>query len=86
VCHLVCHMSNNIWTDADRISDTVVNAVNAELSAGTQPVHVLAGQLLGLKATLRTAPASGRPLPMVGLGLAIDVVLMSLMEEYGRPE
>lgn len=46
---------------ADRLSDRIVDAVNVELAAmggreQMDPLQILAGQLLGLRATARTFP------------------------------
>ncbi len=54
------------WDVADRLSDRIVDLVNEELAtmrrAGTiEPREILAGQLLGLLAFIRTAPRFVQP-------------------------
>ncbi len=60
------------WTGADRLSDEIVHAVNAELIAmrnmqacgvanAIDGRQLLGGQLLALIATLRTMPQDGLP-------------------------
>ena len=74
-----------VWTDADRISDAIVTVVRHELSVGTGPVQILAGQLLGFKALLQTTPTF-RPPTLDRLEAAIDNLLTELMLQYGKPE
>lgn len=53
-------MANN-WSDADRISDKIIDMVNAELKSEIGPLQIYAGQLLALMGFIRTAPSVFRP-------------------------
>jgi hypothetical protein len=71
------------WADADRISDVIVDVVNAELArmraAGTMnPEQLLAGVFLGCMALFQTMPAKKPPSLQLAME-AIEECLRSLI-------
>jgi hypothetical protein len=67
------------WQDADRISDTIVDLLNAEL-ATVSPVEVLAGVMLAMMALLKTAPTQNMPVPLMVAGAAIEECLTTMRD------
>jgi hypothetical protein len=72
------------WQDADRISDTIVDLLNAEL-ATVSPVEVLAGLMLAMMALLKTAPTQNMPVPLVVAGAAIEECLTTMRSSSSPP-
>ncbi len=83
----------NAWAEADRISDAIVDTINAELGRmraadAFHPNQFLAGMLLGCMAFLRTAPER-QPDSFRVMVAAIRACLTDLVEHYepeGAPE
>lgn len=72
------------WSRADAISDQIVEVCSKalKLKPMPEPTQILVGQLLGLKAFLRTAPpAYLRPRSLITLEDGIDMVLSELINE-----
>lgn len=65
---------------ADALSDAIVDLLNLRLMADPAPcaVEIFLGQVLALKATLRTAPKQVMPDALMVLCLAVDSVLDEL--------
>jgi hypothetical protein len=72
-------MSDKRYEVADRVSDGIVNVLNAELAEhGPEPVQMLAGQLLALIGYLRTAPEKHMPDEVIALRIAAQDCLMEI--------
>lgn len=76
------------WTIADRISDTIVEAINYEIEAmrkrgNVDPIQALVGQLLALKSLDRSIPAS-RPKALAILMSNVDTTLAQIFAVYGN--
>jgi hypothetical protein len=75
----------NEWEIADRVSDGIVDLVNAELEDMKQstghmkPLQILAGQLLALMATFNTMPEEDHPMSLDKLQFAVAECLKSMM-------
>ena len=77
----------NVWTEADRISDGIVDALREYLREAKEPGEVLAalaGLLLALKALCASAPQQDRPDVMADLLDDADRVLASIQREFPR--
>jgi hypothetical protein len=72
------------WERADKISDLIVDLVNQQIKAGTSPVDVLAGQLLGLMALMLTAPLEVTPPSLLDLQIQIRATLRDMLTQWPR--
>jgi hypothetical protein len=74
------------WEYADRISDQIVDLLNAEIKAnpGFNPVQLFAGQMLAMIAMLNTAEELNKPPELVAVETAISACLQSMQAEQPR--
>ena len=68
------------WEYADRISDRIVDLLNAEMKAnpGFDPVQLFAGQMCAMMATLNTAKGLSKPPELVAVEAAMVTCLRSM--------
>jgi hypothetical protein len=74
------------WEYADRISDRIVDLLNAEMKAnpGFSPVQLFAGQMLAMVAMLKTAEGLNKPPELVAVETAIWACLQSMQAKQPR--
>ena len=75
----------NKWATADRISDRIVDFINDELeqmrkSDNIEPLQILAGQLLALKALEQTMPLVMFPTSLQAVLIAVNSALSEIAE------
>jgi hypothetical protein len=74
-------ISPPIWDVADRISDTIVDLMNKEISKPDfSPTQLLAGQMLAMCALANTCPKSIAPPEYVDVMNAIQRCLNSMLD------
>jgi hypothetical protein len=76
------------WKDADRISNAMVDLMQAEVKNGVSPVSVLAGQLLSLMSLLSTMPRTDPPTSVLMVEKAVAVCLLDMKQGMaeGKPD
>jgi hypothetical protein len=72
----------NEWKQADRISDAIVDLLNAEIKRpGFSPIQLLAGQMLAMCAMASTCPKSLAPPEYIEVMNAIARCLGSMVRK-----
>ncbi len=69
------------WDAADALSDRIVDLVREEVLSGTSPLQIWVGQLLALKAFMKTAPYGSAPTFFRSIESSIDSALAEILRE-----
>jgi hypothetical protein len=71
------------WKCADRVSDKIVDLINAEREREDfTPIQMFAGQLCAMLALLRTADGIPLPMAMIEIRVAIEKCLSTILAEH----
>lgn len=72
-------MPKQPWSQADEISDRIIDLMNERIRQGVDPLQLYAGLLLGLIGFMRTAPQP-RPATFNAVGQAAQNCLEDLIQ------